>query len=140
MLFVQSMPEAAGAVAAAAVADRLLGAKERRQLAIVLVSFNHMVREEGRSKLRPNVETKWQLRLIFCPSVDRLDVSLTKPYSREILVRMVCESCESLMLIVMVLPVDKLAVFNGLEELYEFLVTPGWVTSTWKNIYRSKAH
>lgn len=40
--FVQSMPEAAGAVAAAAVADRLLGVKERRQLAIVLVSFNHL--------------------------------------------------------------------------------------------------
>ncbi|XP_024399319.1 6-phosphofructo-2-kinase/fructose-2,6-bisphosphatase [Physcomitrium patens] len=35
----KSMPEAAGAVAAAAVADRLLGAKERRQLAIVLVGL-----------------------------------------------------------------------------------------------------
>jgi hypothetical protein len=31
------MPEAAGAVAAGAVADRLLGPRERRQLAIVLV-------------------------------------------------------------------------------------------------------
>jgi hypothetical protein len=61
--FVQSMPEAAGAVAAAAVADRLLGAKERRQLAIVLVSFNHMV-GEGRSQLRPNLQTTWQLRLM----------------------------------------------------------------------------
>ncbi|BBN14963.1 hypothetical protein MPTK1_6g15850 [Marchantia polymorpha subsp. ruderalis] len=35
----QDMPEAAGAVAAAAVADRLLGPKERRQLAIVLVGL-----------------------------------------------------------------------------------------------------
>lgn len=35
----QDMPEAAGAVAAAAVADRLLGPKERRQLAIVLVTY-----------------------------------------------------------------------------------------------------
>jgi 6-phosphofructo-2-kinase/fructose-2,6-biphosphatase len=35
----KSMPEAAGAVAAAAVADRLSGAKERRQLAIVLVGL-----------------------------------------------------------------------------------------------------
>ncbi len=31
------MPEAAGAVAAGAVADRLLGPRERRQLAIILV-------------------------------------------------------------------------------------------------------
>ncbi|KAJ7531637.1 hypothetical protein O6H91_14G052100 [Diphasiastrum complanatum] len=35
----EDMPEAAGAVAAAAVADRLLGPKERRQLAIVLVGL-----------------------------------------------------------------------------------------------------
>lgn len=35
----KSMPEAAGAVAAAAVADRLLGVKERRQLALVLVGL-----------------------------------------------------------------------------------------------------
>lgn len=40
---VQDMPEAAGAVAAAAVADRLLGPKERRQLAIVLVSEDMFV-------------------------------------------------------------------------------------------------
>jgi hypothetical protein len=33
------MPEAAGAVAAGAVADRLLGPRERRQLAIVLVGL-----------------------------------------------------------------------------------------------------
>lgn len=31
------MPEAAGAVAAAAVADRMMGPRERRQLAIILV-------------------------------------------------------------------------------------------------------
>lgn len=34
----QTMPEAAGAVAAAAVADRLHGSKEDRKLAIVLVN------------------------------------------------------------------------------------------------------
>jgi len=34
---VQTMPEAAGAVAAGAVADRLLGPREQRQLAIILV-------------------------------------------------------------------------------------------------------
>lgn len=59
------MPEAAGAVAAAAVADRLLGAKERRQLAIVLVSFNHLGRDD-RSPFRPNFQTVWQLRLRHC--------------------------------------------------------------------------
>ena len=31
------MPKAAGAVAAAAVADRMLGPKEHRQLAVILV-------------------------------------------------------------------------------------------------------
>jgi hypothetical protein len=35
------MPEAAGAVAAAAVADRMLGPKEHRQLAIALVSIQY---------------------------------------------------------------------------------------------------
>ncbi len=34
---VQTMPEAAGAVAAGAVADQLLGPREQRQLAIILV-------------------------------------------------------------------------------------------------------
>jgi 6-phosphofructo-2-kinase/fructose-2,6-biphosphatase len=34
---VQTMPEAAGAVAAGAVADWLLGPREQRQLAITLV-------------------------------------------------------------------------------------------------------
>ncbi len=34
---VQTMPEAAGAVAAGAVADQLLGSREQRQLAIILV-------------------------------------------------------------------------------------------------------
>lgn len=34
------MPEAAGAVAAAAVADRMMGPRERRQLAIILVWIN----------------------------------------------------------------------------------------------------
>lgn len=33
------MPDAAGAVAAAAIADRMLGPKERRQLAIILVGL-----------------------------------------------------------------------------------------------------
>lgn len=61
--FLQSMPEAAGAVAAAAVADRLLGAKERRQLAIVLVSFHHINTEDG-PRYRPNVRGVWQLRLM----------------------------------------------------------------------------
>lgn len=36
---VQTMPEAAGAVAAGAVADRLLGPKERLKLAIILVIY-----------------------------------------------------------------------------------------------------
>lgn len=33
------MPDAAGAVEAAAIADRMLGPKERRQLAIILVGL-----------------------------------------------------------------------------------------------------
>jgi 6-phosphofructo-2-kinase / fructose-2,6-biphosphatase 3 len=37
------MPEAAGAVAAAAVADRLHGSKEDRKLAIVLVNYDHQI-------------------------------------------------------------------------------------------------
>jgi len=36
---VQTMPEAAGAVAAGAVADWLLGPREQRQLAIILVGY-----------------------------------------------------------------------------------------------------
>lgn len=38
LTLLQTMPEAAGAVAAAAVADRLHGSKEDRKLAIVLVN------------------------------------------------------------------------------------------------------
>lgn len=37
--YLKAMPEAAGAVAAAAVADRLHGSKEDRKLAIVLVIY-----------------------------------------------------------------------------------------------------
>lgn len=39
VVFKNSMPAAAGAVAAAAVADQMLGPKEDRHLAIVLVFF-----------------------------------------------------------------------------------------------------
>jgi 6-phosphofructo-2-kinase / fructose-2,6-biphosphatase 3 len=39
----QTMPEAAGAVAAAAVADRLHGSKEDRKLAIILVNIMLLV-------------------------------------------------------------------------------------------------
>jgi hypothetical protein len=39
------MPEAAGAVAAAAVADRLLGPREHRRLAIILVQFFQLFEE-----------------------------------------------------------------------------------------------
>jgi hypothetical protein len=39
LTFLKAMPEAAGAVAAAAVADRLHGSKEDRKLAIVLVNY-----------------------------------------------------------------------------------------------------
>jgi 6-phosphofructo-2-kinase/fructose-2,6-biphosphatase len=38
LTYLKAMPEAAGAVAAAAVADRLHGSKEDRKLAIVLVN------------------------------------------------------------------------------------------------------
>ena len=41
--FNKAMPEAAGAVAAAAVADRLHGSKEDRKLAIVLVNYYNSV-------------------------------------------------------------------------------------------------
>jgi hypothetical protein len=40
---VQSMPEATGAVAAGAVADCLLGPKERKKLAIILVIVHSIV-------------------------------------------------------------------------------------------------
>lgn len=40
------MPAAAGAVAAAAVADQMLGPKEHRHLAIVLV-FSYIIRESS---------------------------------------------------------------------------------------------
>jgi hypothetical protein len=42
-VFMQTMPEAAGAVAAAAVADRLHGSKEDRKLAIILVNIMLLV-------------------------------------------------------------------------------------------------
>ena len=65
-----SMPAAAGAVAAAAIADQMLGPKEDRHLAIVLVfsCMSYPKRERGKKKKRSKKEKIFELliSLITC--------------------------------------------------------------------------